>query len=245
MGLLSNLLNDDSGKKAAGSVSDMEQALASDRWITIHPHGDEEDYRRIEIDDDGTILKGGAVALQGTNIRDLGKNAREKRLEIEGKKFKTKEEYQEKEKKLKQDLDEINRLAESDKYEDLNEAVKKLIDNGVFYTKNYESRKKVEQGIKEKRPETYKDILDTKTHHKDMQAFQDAWFKVKKKIDHKHSDARIVLEKMYNEKKHGRYNKLAKMYEENNETLKFLIASEKDQLNSLKEWAKGKIYGKK
>lgn len=39
MGLLSNLLNDDSGKKAAGSVSDMEQALASDRWITIHPHG--------------------------------------------------------------------------------------------------------------------------------------------------------------------------------------------------------------
>jgi hypothetical protein len=244
MGILSDILNDAPAVIPLGNVSRMERCLASDRWITIHPHGDEEDYRRIEIDDNGTILKGGAVALQGTNIRDLGKNAREKRLEIEGKKFKTEEEYQEKEKRLKQDLDEINLLIESDKYEDLNRAVKKLIDNGVFYTKNYESRKQVEQGIKEKRPETYKDILDTKTHHKDMQAFQNAWFKVKKKIDHKHNEARIVLEKMYNEKKHGRYNKLAKMYEENNETLKFLIAGEKDQLNSLKEWAKSKIYRK-
>ena len=39
MGLLSNLLNDNSGKKAAGSVSDMEKALANDDWITIHPYG--------------------------------------------------------------------------------------------------------------------------------------------------------------------------------------------------------------
>lgn len=244
MGLLSNLLNDNSGKKAAGSVSDMEKALASDRWITIHPHGDEEDYRRIEIDKEGTILKGGAVALQGTNIRDLGKNAREKRLEIEGKKFKTEEEYQEKEKRLKQDLDEINRLAESDKYEDLNKAVKKLIDNGFYGTRNFDMRGRLQQGIKEKRPETYKDILDTKAHHKDVQAFKDAEQKITEKIRKKHLDAQKVLGKLYNEKKHGRYNKLAKMYEENSETLKFLIAGEKDQLNSLKEWAKGKIYGK-
>ena len=79
MGLLSNLLNDNSGKKAAGSVSDMEKALASDRWITIHPHGflqgEGEDetkqyYRRIFIDDDGNIEKG---IGKGHNIKDLSK----------------------------------------------------------------------------------------------------------------------------------------------------------------------------
>lgn len=67
MGLLSNLLNDNSGKKAAGSVSDMERSLANDDWITIHPYGflqgEGEDetkqyYRRIYIDDEGNIEKG-------------------------------------------------------------------------------------------------------------------------------------------------------------------------------------------
>ena len=146
--------------------------------------------------------------------------------------------------RIKKDLDEINRLAESDKYEDLNKAVKKLIDNGFYGTRNFDMRGRLQQGIKEKRPETYKDILDTKAHHKDVQAFKDAEQKVTEKIRKKHLDAQKVLGKLYNEKKHGRYNKLAKMYEENSETLKFLIAGEKDQLNSLKEWAKGKIYRK-
>lgn len=67
MGLLPNLLNDNSRKKAAGSVSDMERSLANDDWITIHPYGflqgEGEDetkqyYRRIYIDDEGNIEKG-------------------------------------------------------------------------------------------------------------------------------------------------------------------------------------------
>lgn len=57
MGILSDILNDAPGVKPLGTVSHMERCLASDRWITIHPHGDEENYRRIEIDDDGTILR--------------------------------------------------------------------------------------------------------------------------------------------------------------------------------------------
>lgn len=91
MGLLSNLLNDDSGKKAAGSVSDMEKALASDRWITIHPHGflqgEGEDetkqyYRRIFIDDDGNIEKGIGA---GHNIKDLSKAMKKEKEGTEGK----------------------------------------------------------------------------------------------------------------------------------------------------------------
>ena len=91
MGLLSNLLNDNSGKKAAGSVSDMEKALASDRWITIHPHGflqgEGEDetkqyYRRIFIDDDGNIEKG---IGKGHNIKDLSKVMKKEKEGTEGK----------------------------------------------------------------------------------------------------------------------------------------------------------------
>lgn len=85
MGLLSNLLEDDSGERAAGSVSDMEKALASDRWITIHPHGflqgEGEDetkqyYRRIFIDDDGNIEKGIGA---GHNVKDLSKVMKDQR----------------------------------------------------------------------------------------------------------------------------------------------------------------------
>lgn len=111
MGLLSNLLNDNSGEKAAGSVSDMEKRLASDslitmdaaRWITIHPNG-EEDYRRIEIDDQtGEILKGGAMALQGTNIKDFGKNMADKKR-VQGMSIKTVDEYRAKEDELYKEL---------------------------------------------------------------------------------------------------------------------------------------------
>ena len=115
MGILSDILNDAPGVKPLGTVSHMERCLASDRWITIHPHGDEENYRRIEIDEEGTILKGGAMALQGTNIRDFGKNMKDKKPEIEGERIKTKEEFDEKRKKVKQDLDDIYQLIESDK----------------------------------------------------------------------------------------------------------------------------------
>lgn len=48
--------------------------MAEDRWITIHPGGDPDVNRRIEIDDDGTILKGFGNKIIGTNLRDLSAN---------------------------------------------------------------------------------------------------------------------------------------------------------------------------
>lgn len=103
MGILSDILNDAPGVKPLGTVSHMERCLASDRWITIHPHGDEENYRRMEIDDDGTILKGGAMALQGTNIRDFGKNMANKER-VRGMSIKTVDEYRAKEDELYKEL---------------------------------------------------------------------------------------------------------------------------------------------
>lgn len=103
MGMLSDILNDAPGVKPLGTVSHMERALASDRWITIHPHGDEENYRRIEIDEEGTILKGGAMALQGTNIRDFGKNMANKER-VRGMSIKTVDEYRAKEDELYKEL---------------------------------------------------------------------------------------------------------------------------------------------
>ena len=103
MGILSDILNDAPGVKPLGTVSHMERCLASDRWITIHPHGDEENYRRIEIDDDGTILKGGAMALQGTTLRDFGKNMANKER-VRGMSIKTVDEYRAKEDELYKEL---------------------------------------------------------------------------------------------------------------------------------------------
>ena len=50
------------------------RGMAEDRWITIHPGGDEDNYRRIEIDDDGYILKGFGNKIIGTNLKDLSAN---------------------------------------------------------------------------------------------------------------------------------------------------------------------------
>ena len=48
--------------------------MAEDRWITIHPGGDPDVNRRIEIDDDGYILKGFGNKIIGTNLKDLSAN---------------------------------------------------------------------------------------------------------------------------------------------------------------------------
>ena len=48
--------------------------MAEDRWITIHPGGDLDVNRRIEIDDDGYILKGFGNKIIGTNLKDLSAN---------------------------------------------------------------------------------------------------------------------------------------------------------------------------
>ena len=50
------------------------RGMAEDRWITIHPGGDLDVNRRIEIDDDGYILKGFGNKIIGTNLKDLSAN---------------------------------------------------------------------------------------------------------------------------------------------------------------------------
>lgn len=50
------------------------RGMAEDRWITIHPGGDLDVNRRIEIDDNGYILKGFGNKIVGTNLKDLSAN---------------------------------------------------------------------------------------------------------------------------------------------------------------------------
>lgn len=248
MGILSDILNDAPGVKPLGTVSHMERCLASDRWITIHPHGDEENYRRIEIDDDGTILKGGAMALQGTNIRDFGKNMKDKKPEIEGTRIKTKEEFDEKRKKVKQDLDDIYELIESDKREDLDKASEILSRNGAFGLNGVSDISVLEE-LREYKPKAYSDILDTSIHHqKDIETkdrnFADAFDKWWTKSRMKTQEARQILKKLESSKNNNRLKTFQKQYDENKELLKHLRGGEIEKLSSLKEWAKSKIYRK-
>ena len=141
MGLLSNLLNDNSGKKAAGSVSDIERSLANDDWITIHPQGfsqsEGEDetkqyYRRIFIDDNGNIEKGIGA---GHNIKNLSKVMKEKKKG--GGEEKSKEEIKTKAPEKKED--------KSKSLAALREKVKQIIDDGKPY--NEEKAQKVGEVI--------------------------------------------------------------------------------------------------
>ena len=226
----------------------LDELLAEDKeqWITIHPNG-EEDYRRIQIDDQtGEILKGGAVALQGTNIRDFGKNMKNQKPEIEGHRFKTKEEFDKKRKKVKQDLDDIYQLIESDKREDLDKAQEILTKNGAFGESGLSDLSFLES-VREQKPELYSDMLDTMTHHKqDIETydrnFEDAFNKWWSKAGAKHQEARQILKKLESSKNNNRLKTFQKQYDENRELLKHLRGGEVDKLATLKEWAKSKMY---
>lgn len=56
------------------NFGDKNRGMAEDRWITIHPGGDLDVNRRIEIDDEGYILKGFGNKIIGTNLKDLSAN---------------------------------------------------------------------------------------------------------------------------------------------------------------------------
>ena len=56
------------------NFGDKNKGMAEDRWITIHPGGDPDVNRRIEIDDEGYILKGFGNKIVGTNLKDLSAN---------------------------------------------------------------------------------------------------------------------------------------------------------------------------
>ena len=154
MGILSDILNDAPGVKPLGTVSHMERCLASDRWITIHPHGDEENYRRIEIDDDGTILKGGAMALQGTNIRDFGKNMANKER-VRGMSIKTVDEYRAKEKDLQNKLVEAGKTRNKGDFDQAYNLIKNKVSGRIAWqdpTGLYD--------FKTQHPEKYKEFQD-------------------------------------------------------------------------------------
>lgn len=167
MGILSDILNDAPGVKPLGTVSHMERCLASDRWITIHPHGDEENYRRIEIDEEGTILKGGAMALQGTNIRDFGKNMANKER-VRGMSIKTVDEYRAKEDELYKELVEAGHVRNRKDFDEAYSGIKNITNpkklfnrSADFYDTQYqhpEKFKKMEdflQGTKKAAREYY------------------------------------------------------------------------------------------
>lgn len=149
MGML-ELLED--GPKMRKMPQVMDALLAEDRWITIHPHGDYEDYRRIEIDEEGNILKGGAVALQGTNIKDFSKNMSNK-TRVKGMSFKTEEEYRKTEKSLN---DRLKQAKEAQSRNEFEEAEK--ISKG--------HRPSLIQRTTDKNKTS--EWLDLTTHHKDM-----------------------------------------------------------------------------
>lgn len=132
MGILSDILNDAPGVKPLGTVSHMERCLASDRWITIHPHGDEENYRRIEIDEEGTILKGGAMALQGTNIKDFGKNMADKKR-VQGMSIKTVDEYRAKEKDLQNKLVEAGKIRSKGDFDQAYNLIKNKVSGKIAW----------------------------------------------------------------------------------------------------------------
>lgn len=140
MGILSDFLNDAPGVKPLGTVSHMERCLASDslitmdaeQWITIHPNG-EEDYRRIQIDDQtGEILKGGAMALQGTNIRDFGKNMANKER-VRGMSIKTVDEYRAKEKDLQNKLVEAGKMRNKGDFDQAYNLIKNKVSGKIAW----------------------------------------------------------------------------------------------------------------
>lgn len=245
MGML-ELLEDGPKMRKMPQVMDALLAEDKDQWITIHPNG-EGDNRHVQIDDQtGEILKGGAVALLGTNIRDFGKNMKDKKPEIEGERIKTKEEFDEKRKKVKQDLDDIYQLIESDKREDLDKVQEILTKNGAFGEAGISDLSFLES-VREQKPELYSDMLDTMTHHKqDIETydrnFEDAFNKWWSKVGAKHQEARQILKKLESSKNNNRLKTFQKQYDENRELLKHLRGGEVDKLVTLKEWAKSKMY---
>ena len=236
MGML-ELLED--GPKMRKMPQVMDALLAEDRWITIHPHGDYEDYRRIEIDEEGNILKGGAVALQGTNIKDFSKNMKDK-TEIEGRKFKTEEEYRKREEEIKNNFSKIRKLIDSGKKSDLDKACKIMIDMGVFGPGGIADVSLLDS-LKEQKPESYKKLIDTWVHHKVNDSEAEKLFNdYIEKFDSKHREAYNLFKKIKQAKENGRYNIVLKRIEENKEVLEHLHDYEQKHLSDLANWAKSR-----
>lgn len=238
MGML-ELLEDGPKMRKMPQVMDALLAEDKDQWITIHPNG-EGDNRHIQIDDQtGEILKGGAVALQGTNIKDFSKNMKDK-IEIEGKKFKTEEEYRKREEEIKNNFSKIRKLIDSGKKSDLDEAHKIMIDMGVFGEGGIADVSLLDS-LKEQKPESYIKLIDTWVHHKVNDSEAEKLFNdYIEKFDSKYREAYNLFKKIKQAKESGRYNVVLKHIEENKEVLEHLHDYEQKHLSDLANWAKSR-----
>ena len=184
--------------------------LAQDDWITIHPNGEEGGYRRIEIDKDGTILKGGAMSLLGTNIKDLSKNYANKN-KVEGMSVKSVDEYREKEKSLSEAIINAGKLRNKEDYTGALNTIKEvepsvfnrrredkksgMIDYYDTVYQHPEMSKKIEE-FKGKTEKLQREKIDSDKTESDMSQYKDDTDRFNKHRDEKVKENPLKNEKM-------------------------------------------------
>ena len=184
--------------------------LAQDDWITIHPNGEEGGYRRIEIDKDGTILKGGAMSLLGTNIKDLSKNYANK-SKVEGMSVKSVDKYREKEKSLSEAIINAGKLRNKEDYTGALNTIKEvepsvfnrrredkksgMIDYYDTVYQHPEMSKKIEE-FKGKTEKLQREKIDSDKTESDMSQYKDDADRLNKHRDEKAKENPLKNEKM-------------------------------------------------
>ena len=184
--------------------------LAQDDWITIHPNGEEGGYRRIEIDKDGTILKGGAMSLLGTNIKDLSKNYANKN-KVEGMSVKSVDKYREKEKSLSEALVNAGKQRNKEDYSGALNTIKEvepsvfnrrredkksgIIDYYDTVSQHPEMSKKIEE-FKGKTEKLQGEKIDSERRESDMLQYKDDADRLNKHRDEKAKENPLKNEKM-------------------------------------------------
>ena len=184
--------------------------LAQDDWITIHPNGEEGGYRRIEIDKDGTILKGGAMSLLGTNIKDLSKNYANKN-KVEGMSVKSVDKYREKEKSLSEALVNAGKQRNKEDYSGALNTIKEvepsvfnrrredkksgMIDYYDTVYQHPEMSKKIEE-FKGKTEKLQREKIDSDKTESDMSQYKDDTDRFNKHRDEKVKENPLKNEKM-------------------------------------------------
>ena len=183
--------------------------LAQDDWITIHPNGEEGGYRRIEIDKDGTILKGGAMSLLGTNIKDLSKNYAYK-SKVEGMSVKSVDKYREKEKSLSEALINAGKQRNKEDYSGALNTIKEIEpnvfkhgrknNNGIVdYYDTVSQHPEVSEKIEEFKKKTEKlqgEKIDSERTKSDMLQYKDDTDRLNKHRDEKVKENPLKNEKM-------------------------------------------------
>ena len=184
--------------------------LAQDDWITIHPNGEEGGYRRIEIDKDGTILKGGAMSLLGTNIKDLSKNYANKN-KVEGMSVKSVDKYREKEKSLSEALVNAGKQRNKEDYSGALNTIKEvepsvfnrrredkksgIIDYYDTVSQHPEKAEKIEE-FKKKTEKLQGEKIDSERRESDMLQYKDDADRLNKHRDEKAKENPLKNEKM-------------------------------------------------